>query len=91
MERNPFFLLEEEMTYDIDGKRCMKGNEFFTQVAARPPFSKMHPAVAAFFKDYLSNEKAITFIVGTEGSYRRTSKNERCQGNTVRRGTTAQK
>ncbi len=49
------------MTYDIDGKRCMKGNEFFTQVAARPPFSKMHPAVAAFFKDYLSNEKAITF------------------------------
>ncbi len=49
------------MTSDIDGKRCMKGNEFFMEVAARPPFSKMHPAVAVFFKDYLSNEKVITF------------------------------
>ncbi len=39
----------------------MKGTEFFKQVATKPPFSKMHPAVAAFFKDYLSNEKVIPF------------------------------
>ena len=39
----------------------MKGTEFFNQVAMKPPFSKMHAAVAAFFKDYLSNEKVITF------------------------------
>ncbi|MHC5061814.1 MAG: radical SAM protein [Planctomycetota bacterium] len=39
----------------------MKGNEFFTQVLSRPPFSKMHPKVASFFKDYLSNEKVIRF------------------------------
>ncbi|MHC4616506.1 MAG: radical SAM protein [Planctomycetota bacterium] len=39
----------------------MKGDEFFMQVLSRPPFSKMHPRVAAFFKDYLSNEKVIEF------------------------------
>ena len=39
----------------------MNGTEFFRQVAAKPPFSKMHPTVAAFFRDYLSNEKVITF------------------------------
>jgi MoaA/NifB/PqqE/SkfB family radical SAM enzyme/ubiquinone/menaquinone biosynthesis C-methylase UbiE len=39
----------------------MRGNEFFTLVLSKPPFSKMHPKVAAFFKDYLSNEKVIKF------------------------------
>ncbi|MHC4620630.1 MAG: radical SAM protein [Planctomycetota bacterium] len=39
----------------------MRGDEFFTQVLSRPPFSKMHPRVAAFFKDYLSREKVIEF------------------------------
>jgi MoaA/NifB/PqqE/SkfB family radical SAM enzyme/ubiquinone/menaquinone biosynthesis C-methylase UbiE len=39
----------------------MRGDEFFTQVLSRPPFSKMHPKVAAFFKDYLSREKIIEF------------------------------
>jgi MoaA/NifB/PqqE/SkfB family radical SAM enzyme/SAM-dependent methyltransferase len=39
----------------------MKGTEFFGKVGTKPPFSKMHPAVAAFFKGYLSNEKVIPF------------------------------
>ena len=39
----------------------MRGDEFFELVAKEPPFSKMHPQVAAFFKDYLSNEKVISF------------------------------
>jgi MoaA/NifB/PqqE/SkfB family radical SAM enzyme/SAM-dependent methyltransferase len=39
----------------------MKGNEFFTQVLSKPPFSKMHPKVATFFKGYLSNEKVVRF------------------------------
>jgi MoaA/NifB/PqqE/SkfB family radical SAM enzyme/ubiquinone/menaquinone biosynthesis C-methylase UbiE len=39
----------------------MRGDEFFTQVLSRPPFSKMHPKVAAFFKEYLSREKVIEF------------------------------
>jgi MoaA/NifB/PqqE/SkfB family radical SAM enzyme/SAM-dependent methyltransferase len=39
----------------------MRGDGFFTQVLSRPPFSKMHPRVAAFFKDYLSREKVIEF------------------------------
>lgn len=39
----------------------MKGDAFIRQVSAKPPFSKMRPGVAAFFKDYLSNEKVIAF------------------------------
>lgn len=39
----------------------MRGTEFFEKVATKPPFSKLHPAVAAFFKDYLSKEKVVTF------------------------------
>jgi MoaA/NifB/PqqE/SkfB family radical SAM enzyme/protein-L-isoaspartate O-methyltransferase len=39
----------------------MKGDEFFIKVANRPPFSKLHPAVAGFLKDYLSNEKVRLF------------------------------
>ncbi len=39
----------------------MRGDEFFAQVAQRPPFTKLHPKVASFFKDYLSNEKVVRF------------------------------
>ncbi len=39
----------------------MRGDVFLTQVLSRPPFSKMHPKVAAFFKNYLSNEKVMKF------------------------------
>jgi len=39
----------------------MKGDEFFRQAATQPPFSKMHPRVAAFFKDYLAHEKVVHF------------------------------
>ena len=43
------------------GFGVMRGDMFFTQVLSKPPFSKMHPTVAAFFKDYLSKEKVIEF------------------------------
>ena len=39
----------------------MKGDDFLLQVAKKPPFSRLHPSVAAFFKDYLSHEKVISF------------------------------
>jgi MoaA/NifB/PqqE/SkfB family radical SAM enzyme/ubiquinone/menaquinone biosynthesis C-methylase UbiE len=39
----------------------MRGDEFFTQVLSKPPFSKMHPKIAAFFKEYLANEKVVKF------------------------------
>ncbi|MCX7049237.1 MAG: radical SAM protein [Candidatus Sumerlaeota bacterium] len=39
----------------------MIGAEFFQQMAGKPPFSKMHPKVAAFFREYLAHEKAIRF------------------------------
>lgn len=39
----------------------MKGDVFFEQLAIKPEFSRMHPQVAAFFKDYLANEKVIKF------------------------------
>jgi hypothetical protein len=39
----------------------MKGNEFFRQVAGKAPFARLHPTVAAFFEDYLANEKVIRF------------------------------
>ncbi|MGA2093043.1 MAG: radical SAM protein, partial [Sedimentisphaerales bacterium] len=39
----------------------MRGDEFFTQLLVKPPFTKMHPKVAAFFKEYLANEKVIKF------------------------------
>jgi len=35
-----------------------RGDDFFTTLASRPPFSRLDPALAAFFKDYLSHEKA---------------------------------
>ncbi|MCE5251059.1 radical SAM protein, partial [bacterium] len=39
----------------------MKGDEFFIKSANKPPFSKLHPAVAGFFKDYLAYEKVRLF------------------------------
>ncbi len=39
----------------------MKGNEFFLEASKRPPFSKLHPMVASFFKQYLEQEKVIQF------------------------------
>jgi MoaA/NifB/PqqE/SkfB family radical SAM enzyme/SAM-dependent methyltransferase len=39
----------------------MRADEFLTQFLGKPPFSKMHPKVAAFFKNYLSNEKVVKF------------------------------
>jgi MoaA/NifB/PqqE/SkfB family radical SAM enzyme/protein-L-isoaspartate O-methyltransferase len=39
----------------------MRADEFFGQVAIRPPFTKLHPKVAAFFKNYLAGEKVLQF------------------------------
>jgi MoaA/NifB/PqqE/SkfB family radical SAM enzyme/protein-L-isoaspartate O-methyltransferase len=39
----------------------MRGDEFFKEIATRPPFTKLHPQVAAFLKDYLGGEKVIRF------------------------------
>ena len=39
----------------------MRGSDFFHQVAAKVPFSKLHPRVAGFFKEYLAHEKVIPF------------------------------
>jgi len=39
----------------------MNGADLFARMAVRPPFSKMHPTVAQFFKDYLVNEKVVRF------------------------------
>ncbi len=38
-----------------------RGDEFFSMLAARPPFSRLDPALAAFFKRYLAHEKAVEF------------------------------
>lgn len=39
----------------------MRGDDFFIQVSKRPPFTKLHPEVAAYFKEYLSKEKIVRF------------------------------
>lgn len=39
----------------------MRGSEFFAQVLHEPPFSRLHPKVAAFFKEYLAGEKVSRF------------------------------
>lgn len=39
----------------------MKGKEFLTQVLHEPPFSRLHPKVAAFLKGYLEHEKVVKF------------------------------
>jgi MoaA/NifB/PqqE/SkfB family radical SAM enzyme/protein-L-isoaspartate O-methyltransferase len=48
----------------------MRGDEFFVRIGARPPFTKLHPDVAAFLKDYLGGEKAVhfqdRFVVNTQ-------------------------
>ncbi|HBT60862.1 MAG TPA: hypothetical protein DEB40_03855 [Elusimicrobia bacterium] len=47
----------------------MRGDKFFRDVATKPPFTKLHPGVAAFFKEYLAREKVIRygdkFVVNT--------------------------
>ena len=39
----------------------MRGDEFFQEIAARPPLTKLHPRVASFLKNYLAGEKIIPF------------------------------
>ena len=39
----------------------MKGKEFLAQVLHEPPFSRLHPKVAAFLKEYLAHEKVVKF------------------------------
>jgi MoaA/NifB/PqqE/SkfB family radical SAM enzyme/protein-L-isoaspartate O-methyltransferase len=39
----------------------MRGDDFFMQVSRKPPFTRLHPKVASFFKDYFSKEKVIRF------------------------------
>ena len=39
----------------------MRGDEFFVGIANRPPFTKLHPRVAAFLKDYFAREKVVMF------------------------------
>ncbi len=39
----------------------MRGDQFFTQLSTKPPFTKLHPKVGGFFKDYFSKEKVARF------------------------------
>jgi MoaA/NifB/PqqE/SkfB family radical SAM enzyme/SAM-dependent methyltransferase len=39
----------------------MRGDEFFKMMARTPPFSRLHPRVAQFFKEYLAHEKVVKF------------------------------
>ena len=39
----------------------MRGDEFFQTISKRPPFTKLHPRVAGFFKKYFSKEKVVSF------------------------------
>ncbi len=39
----------------------MRGDRFFVEIAKQPPFTKLHPEVAAFFKEYLAGEKVVRF------------------------------
>lgn len=39
----------------------MRGDDFFSAIAKRPPFTKLHPRVAVFFKDYFAKEKVVSF------------------------------
>ena len=39
----------------------MRGDEFFSEIAKRPPFTKLHPKVAKFLKDYLAGERVVPF------------------------------
>ncbi|MCL5098363.1 MAG: radical SAM protein, partial [Candidatus Omnitrophica bacterium] len=39
----------------------MRGDIFFSRIASKPPFTRLDPRAAVFFKDYFSNEKVIEF------------------------------
>lgn len=39
----------------------MNGADFFTRISGEPPFTRMKPQVAAFFRDYLTREKVVQF------------------------------
>ena len=39
----------------------MRGDQFFQTIAGRPPFTRLHPRLAGFFKSYFANEKAVEF------------------------------
>jgi MoaA/NifB/PqqE/SkfB family radical SAM enzyme/SAM-dependent methyltransferase len=39
----------------------MRGDDFFQEIASRPPLTKLHPRVASFLKTYLAGEKVIPF------------------------------
>jgi MoaA/NifB/PqqE/SkfB family radical SAM enzyme/protein-L-isoaspartate O-methyltransferase len=39
----------------------MRGDEFFQSIAKRPPFTKLHPRVGGFLKEYFAKEKVIAF------------------------------
>ncbi|MFH1745980.1 MAG: radical SAM protein [Planctomycetota bacterium] len=39
----------------------MRGDEFFVELSKRPPFTKLHPRVAEFFKGYFAHEKVVRF------------------------------
>lgn len=39
----------------------MKGTDFFAKIASASPMSELHPKIGAFFKKYLSGEKAVRF------------------------------
>ena len=39
----------------------MRGDEFFQSIATRPPFTKLHPRVGGFLKDYFAREKVVAF------------------------------
>ncbi len=39
----------------------MRGDEFFQNIAKQPPFTKLHPRVGGFFKEYFAKEKVISF------------------------------
>ncbi len=39
----------------------MRGDEFFEEIASRPPLTRLHPRVASFLKSYLEGEKVVPF------------------------------
>ncbi|HUT33506.1 MAG TPA: radical SAM protein [Planctomycetota bacterium] len=39
----------------------MRGDAFLEQFSARPPFSLLHPRLAAFYRDYLAGERVVEF------------------------------
>jgi MoaA/NifB/PqqE/SkfB family radical SAM enzyme/protein-L-isoaspartate O-methyltransferase len=45
----------------MPSQETLRGDEFFQSIAKRPPFTKLHPRVAGFLKQYFAKEKAIAF------------------------------